>query len=174
MKEYEVKIEGLTGLLLHNDNIDWADLMTRWQKDPENKGKSKAGDDRTPPWRWIGSLYHDGEHVVVPTDNIAVALRAGAVQIPMDGKKTYKEASQTCIFFPGDSWPIYANGQLVSWDEIVKLQNNNISFAEQCEAAKALGFTLSVKRARVGQSKHIRVRPRFDNWVMIGTVKVDD
>jgi hypothetical protein len=36
------------------------------------------------------------------------------------------------------------------------------------------GFALHVKRARIGQSKHIRVRPRFDHWTATGTVLVTD
>jgi hypothetical protein len=33
---------------------------------------------------------------------------------------------------------------------------------------------LYLKRAKVGQSKHIRVRPRFDNWSAGGTFSVWD
>ena len=37
-----------------------------------------------------------------------------------------------------------------------------------------MGFSLFVKRARIGQSKHIRVRPRFDNWAAQGELLVTD
>lgn len=48
MHTYEVTITGKTPLILHHDNIEWADQMARWGLDPRNKAKSKAGDDRTP------------------------------------------------------------------------------------------------------------------------------
>jgi hypothetical protein len=36
------------------------------------------------------------------------------------------------------------------------------------------GFSLFVKRARIGSSKHVRVRPRFDVWTASGTITVLD
>jgi hypothetical protein len=39
---------------------------------------------------------------------------------------------------------------------------------------KALGFSLYLKRARIGQSKHIRVRPRFESWSATGELVVVD
>jgi hypothetical protein len=40
--------------------------------------------------------------------------------------------------------------------------------------AERLGFTLFVKRAKIGKNKHIRVRPRFNRWECGGTVTVLD
>ena len=45
-------------------------------------------------------------------------------------------------------------------------------FEEQSERVRKLGFRLFVKRAKVGQSKHIRVRPRFDSWSLAGRIRV--
>ena len=47
-------------------------------------------------------------------------------------------------------------------------------FEEHAKIAEKLGFTLFVKRARVGTSKHVRVRPRFANWTASGTITVFD
>src|SRR5882672_3789771 len=47
-------------------------------------------------------------------------------------------------------------------------------FPDQVEGAKALGFSLFVKRARVGNNKHIRVRPRFDDWSTRGELMIID
>ena len=38
----------------------------------------------------------------------------------------------------------------------------------------ALGFELFAKGAKIGQSKHIRVRPRFNAWSASGTITVFD
>ena len=35
-----------------------------------------------------------------------------------------------------------------------------------------MGFRLFVKRAKIGTSKHVRVRPRFDSWQIQGTINV--
>ena len=48
------------------------------------------------------------------------------------------------------------------------------SFAEHKEAVKKLGFRLFVKRAKLPgkQNRHIRVRPRFDDWAVEGTLRL--
>jgi len=63
MEQYQVTLKGLTPLLMHSDNLAFSERVTAWQKAPENKANSKAGDDRSPAWTWIGYLYHDGKHV---------------------------------------------------------------------------------------------------------------
>src|SRR5688500_18972337 len=65
-----VKIKGVTPLLMHADNIEWADSMDEWNREPGNKATSKAGDDRTPAWRWLGCLNHDSEIVTIPSEYI--------------------------------------------------------------------------------------------------------
>ena len=47
MKTYRVTITGTSPLLMHMDNIDWADKMEQWKSDPSSKKESKAGDDRS-------------------------------------------------------------------------------------------------------------------------------
>ena len=60
MRTVRIELTGKMPLIMHADNIEWADEMEAWRTNPANKAKSKAGDDRTPPWRWIGSLnYND-------------------------------------------------------------------------------------------------------------------
>ncbi len=45
-------------------------------------------------------------------------------------------------------------------------------FSDHEAISIAMGFELFVKRAPVGQSKHVRVRPRFNNWKIVGTLVV--
>jgi hypothetical protein len=50
-----------------------------------------------------------------------------------------------------------------------------VTFSEHKKAAQAMGFELLVKRAKIGMSKHIRVRPQFPTgWQARGTLAVWD
>jgi len=176
MQNVHVKIKGLTPLLMHADNIEWADAMEEWRSDPSNKAKSKAGDDRTPAWRWIGSLNTDGQIVTIPSEYIMRCMMEGGAQVPTGrGRTTFKSQSQSGLLCPEFHWPLQLNGDAstVSLNAINALKESN-HFVEQSEGAKKLGFSLFVKRARVGQAKHIRVRPRFDNWATEGRVAIID
>lgn len=73
---YEATLTGKT-IMMHRDNIAGSGLLKRWEKDPKNRAKSIAGDDRIPAWRWIGALYHDGTHVALPADLIMACILNG-------------------------------------------------------------------------------------------------
>ena len=175
MKTYQIEIVGKTPLLLHSDDVEWADRMTAWAADPMNKKVSKAGDDRTPAWRWVGYAYHDGEHLTMPTDNVMKSLmQAGAmVPVPGGGKKTFKAQTQSGMFCNESDWVLHgANGPIKVADVHALMQND--VFAEHHPIVRDLGFELHVKRATIGNSKHIRVRPIFRQWVIAGTITVTD
>lgn len=38
LKRFAVKLTGETPLLLHNDNVEWADFMEAWRKGPGQQG----------------------------------------------------------------------------------------------------------------------------------------
>jgi len=165
------ELTGLTPLLLHNDDVDMADMLNAWRKDPKNKNLSKPGDDRSPPWTWQAYLYHDGEHVCLPSDNLWTCFREAAASVPMKGQKSFKESAAAGIYFEQEFLPIKVDGgRQVELSAIEQVRDN--TYPEQIQAAKSLGFELFAKRARVGTSKHIRVRPRFVNWRLSGTVLV--
>ena len=175
---YQVTMTGTASLLLHHDNIEWADKMDAWKDDPKNKGKSKAGDDRTPAFRWIGNCYSDGEHLAVPTDNIMRSLMEGATMVPVPGGrsgKTFKAQSQSGMLPDLPHWKLHtADGLLIPIAEVEQLQNEP-DFAKHLEAVEKMGFELNVKRARVQQAKHIRVRPWFrEGWKVSGIIRVWD
>lgn len=174
MKTYKVKITGTMPLLMHADNIEWADAMEEWKNDPKNKKTSKAGDDRTPPWRWIGCLNHDGKVVTIPSEYIMRCIMGGAAEVPTGkGKKTFKAQSQSGILCSDFHWPLHIKDKPIGMDDVNSLRDLE-TFKEHMEAAKMLGFTLFVKRAKIGNSKHIRVRPRFDDWSIQGDLMVTD
>jgi len=51
---------------------------------------------------------------------------------------------------------------------------NEEDFNKHVARANELGIELFVKSVRIGQSKNIRVRPRFKNWKAKGSITVLD
>jgi len=177
MRNYQVVIEGKTPLLMHHDNIAWADFMEDWNADPENKKLSKPGEDRTPAWRWMGCCYHDGKVLAIPQANIMRSLMEGSAQVPVPGGrsgKTFKAQSQSGMMCVEANWPLLIGGKTVAWADIERLKDET-SFAEHQAAVNKLGFELFVKRAKIGARKHVRVRPKFnESWQLRGTIAVWD
>lgn len=175
MKQYNVTLFGETALLMHNDNLAWADVMDKWRLDPANKAISKAGDDRTPAWRWIGNLYVHGGNIVMPADNLMTVLREGGKKVPTGkGQQTFKSQTQSGIIIDQVAWPLLVEGgALVPYKPLKKLIGEP-NFERHVETANQLGFDLFVKRAKIGSAKHVRVRPRFDTWALRGSLTVLD
>ena len=178
MREYNILITGKTSLLMHQDHIEWADRMDEWKNDPENKKSSKAGDDRTPSWRWLGCVYHDGKLAGIPQANIMRSLMEGGAMVPVPGGrsgKTFKSQTQSGMMSVNTFWPLMTNaGKTVAWSDLERMKDIE-SFADHKTAVAELGFGLMVKRAKIGTSKHIRVRPVFDaGWTISGTLAVWD
>lgn len=177
MRTYKITITGKTPLLMHEDNIEWADFMEAWKSNPENKKTSKAGDDRSPAWRWLGCVYHDGEFVGIPQANIMKCLMEGGAMVPIPGGKngkTFKAQTQSGMMSVEPYWRLLIKGRSIEWGAIELLKDVN-DFPSHKIAARELGFELLTKRAAVGTSKHIRVRPMFAaGWQASGTLAVWD
>lgn len=177
LRTVQVQLIGKMPLIMHADNIAWADQMEEWKNDPDNKGKSKAGDDRTPAYRWIGCLNYDDPktgRVTIPAEYIMRCLMAGAAEVPTGkGKKTFKQQSQSGIFSPDFHWCFHINGKPILMAEIQKLVKFK-EFNKHAEAVQDLGFTLFIKRVKIGNQKHIRVRPQFHQWSASGELIVID
>lgn len=173
-KQYRITLTGASPLLMHKDNISFSEKVKRWQVDPQNKGKSEAGNDRSPAWTWIGYVYHDGKHLGIDSDNIMTMLREGGAKMPTGkGKATFKAATQYGIVVDDIQFDLFVNGKQLTVDTFNELIGNNDFFAHE-EFAEKNGFELFVKRARIGQAKHVRVRPMFRNWTAVGTLTVLD
>ena len=166
------RLTGKTPILMHADDILQADALERWRKDPGNKNQSKAGDDRSPPWTWQTYLYHDGDNLCIPSANLMVCLRGAAAQIPLKGNKTYKEMSQSGMMIQQEFMQFRYGPELrtCSIQEIVAFRDE--PFMSHLGRVEELGFRLFAKRAAVSKSKHVRVRPRFDQWQVTGTLLV--
>lgn len=176
MRSYTVTLTGKMPLLMHADNIEWADAMDGWKNDPANKKGSKAGDDRSPAFRWLGSLYHDGTHVAMPSDNLMRSFMEGGALVPVPGGKngkTFKSQSQSGMLVDGTHWPLMLGGTPVPVAPILALKAEGDFEKHQATAQKA-GFSLHVKRAKIGARKHVRVRPIFESWSVSGTIHVWD
>ena len=174
MEQYRVTLTGLTPLLMHNDNLAFTEKVVEWRKAPENKEFSVSGDDRTPPWTWIGYLYHDGKNIGINSDNIMTMLREGGAKVLTGkGKETYKKHTQSGIMLDQQQWDVFVNGQPVPIGPIKPLIGNR-DFIQHIDAAEKLGFELLVKRAKIGRAKHIRVRPMFREWTATGSLTVID
>jgi len=174
--QYAVKIIGQNPCLMHNDNLSWSEQLKKWQIDPDNQAESVKGDDRSPAWTWVGSLYVEGGKVVVPADNCMTMLREGGSRVPT-GKRggTYKKQTCSGLVVDQSSWPLVGPKGEISVAPIMELVNRHEKdFSKYEQLALDLGFSLFVKRARIGQAKHVRVRPRFDVWSAQGTCTVLD
>lgn len=161
-----------TPILFHHDNLDGADDLAAWRKAPENKGKSVAGDDRSPPWTWMTYLYHDNEHICMPSENIMTCLRHAAAKITMKKQQTFKSASQSGLIIHDELCQFRAGGKQIRMADLLKFKDAD--FATHVKKAQALGFRLFCKRAKVGDSKHVRVRARFDEWAVLGRIQILD
>ena len=177
MQKYTVRLEGITPLMMHRDNLEFKEILKKWQQDPANRNKSVPGDDRSPAWTWIGSLYHDGVEVAIPTDCIMASCMGGGAEVKVGrGAKTFKGQTQSGMAFEQPFLPLCSNGDKpVQVAHLQGLQRNE-DFAEHLEVARALGFALDVRRAKPpgANSKHVRVRPLFEHWAASGVLNVWD
>lgn len=174
MDQYQITLKGLTPLLMHNDNLAFSEKVSAWRKAPENKEFSVSGDDRTPPWTWIGYTYHDGNNFGIPSDNLMTMLREGGAKLLTGkGKETYKKQTQAGIMIDQQQWDLIIGGALVPVDRLKPLIGNT-EFHEHLAVAEDLNFELLVKRAKIGRAKHIRVRPMFRQWEARGSLTVID
>lgn len=169
---YEFTLKGLTALLMHQDNIGFADELSAWRQDPTNKGLSKAGDDRSPAWTWLGGVYVSDECVALPSDNLAVAVRQAGAKLTMKGKKTFKEESVSGMLFEDEFLPLEVKGKTIPSDKVMALREER-EFPAHLKAVEKMGFELFVKRAAIGTSKHVRVRAKFNEWACKGTLSVE-
>lgn len=170
--DYDFTLTGTMPLLMHSDDVMASDELTAWRKAPVNKSISTPGDDRSPAWTWQTYLYSNGTHLAIPQECIMCALRHAGAKISSKGKSTFKALSQSGLLISSDYCRFENNGEQIPIESIVAFRER--PFAEHIVECRKLGFDLLVKRAAVGTSKHIRVRPRFDNWSVKGSIAVSE
>lgn len=168
---YELTLEGRTPLLFHYDDVEWSDVLKEWREDPKNRNITRRGDDRSPGFTWLGYCYHDGQHIALPADNLSKCLQQAGARVILKGMKTFKELAASGIWFEEEFFPLLIDGKPIPMAPFEKLRNET-DFTEHLAAAKRAGFRLWPKRAPIGQSKHVRVRPRFETWAAATTIDV--
>lgn len=166
-------LTGKSPLLIHADDVMAADSLEAERK-AMKRGQSKAGDDRSPAWSWQSYLYHDGDKLVVPSENLMVSLRSAAATVIYSKQKSFKELSQSGLQMLNENLALATRKGEISMDLIRSVRD--LPFMEQSKRVTAADpdFVLHVKRARVGQSKHVRVRPCFKKWTLRGTIMIKD
>lgn len=158
-KSSQFELTGIRSLFMHADDVLAADALQRARKAPGKKGT--AGDDRDPSWSWKTYLYSDGQHLCMPSLALMTMLRKGGVEFKTQGKKTLKAESQASVMFDAEYIPLLTHkGKLVATKDLDAI-DNDAPFDDHSAAAEKLGFVLDVRRAKVGTSKHVRVRPKF-------------
>lgn len=165
MERFSVQIEGLTPLLMHNNNLEYRDKIAA-----EGRKGGKAGDDRTPAETWKAALYVGDEGLCIPAENFLAALLKGGSAVSIGKMKTLKSASQS-LFFSDFYIPLLVNGKKISRDQIDAIGGK---FTEHCAGARELGFALFVKPVSINGKSHVRVRPRFDHWTASTTFETDN
>lgn len=174
MQQYQITLRGLTPLLMHSDNLSFGEKIAAWRKDPANKEHSVSGDDRSPPWTWLGYAYHDGKTMGLPADNVMTLLREGGAKVRTGkNQETYKKHTQSGIMVDAQQFDLLVNDEAVPVQPLNALIGN-LNFIDHIDAAESAGFELLVKRAKVGAAKHVRVRPMFRTWEARGTITVLD
>lgn len=177
----DFETERITDLLMHADDVEKADEIKEWQKDPRNKNMSVAGDDRSPPWTWISYLYHDGIHLAIPHAVLRAILRSAGTRVPLPsggrGKKSFKELTQIGIDLePAESmfFKFLHDGKQVPIAKLLHLiGDTSLTYKDHIAVAQDHGFDLFMKRARIGRAKHVRCRPIFrGKWSVQGRLRV--
>lgn len=174
METYRFTLTGATPLIYDADDVDKAELLERWRKDPANKNISKPGDDRCPPWGWKRCVYLFDGFVAMPSDNLMPCLRKAGTEFKAKGQRTYKAETQTGIVFAEDGYTLLVGDKPIPAAAIEAIEGD---FDDQCEQFAALCGgakigKLDVRRARPQTQKHVRVRPMFYQWGVTGLMHV--
>ena len=114
--------------------------------------------------QWNADVEIDWSRSVDPGGKILDPYRMSMLQMEF-----FKKLSQSGILFDELYIDMFVDGKQIPFNGVEEIKG---PFKAHTEAVKALGFKLLVKRAAIGQSKHVRVRPIFDNWVLKGSFLV--
>lgn len=164
-------LKGITPLLMHADDVEAASTLDEWRKSPGNKNVSVPGDDRSPPWTWQTYLYRNEDGMIaMPADNVMVALRQAGAKMTLKRQTTFKAITQSGLLMTDETLEFTNSGEQISAAEFVDARDEK--FTDQKKAVEKAGFELLIKRAKVGTSKHVRVRPMFRSWAVSGVIQI--
>ncbi len=149
LEQETFEIEGVSALLMHSARLadPWDDTARAMKK--ISAKRKKTDDDHLEMARleFMGSMYWDGDHFVIPAQNWESAIIEAA-------KKTKQG-------------PLAKSGVMVPSPTVVKAQGPKTPEARW--AAKCFDR----RPAKVGASRIMRTRPKFDHWSTTLTVQFD-
>lgn len=152
MKHLQVKITGISPLLMHSDRFaNPLDPATKAHKELTGKRKKTDADhEAIAKSEWMGSLYHDpAVGPYIPGQNLDATLQEAA-KLQKLGKK-FKQA----VMVIEDQVPLIYTGP------------------RDPEALFAAGF-LDVRGVKVAMAKLMRCRPKFNQWAAQFTVAFNE
>lgn len=152
MKHLQVKITGISPLLMHSDRFaNPLDPATKAHKELTGKRKKTDADhEAIAKSEWMGSLYHDpAVGPYIPGQNLDATLQEAA-KLQKLGKK-FKQA----VMVIEDQVPLIYTGP------------------REPEALFAAGF-LDVRGVKVAMAKLMRCRPKFNQWAAQFTVAFNE
>lgn len=171
--KFTLTMSGKTPLLMHKDNLEWQDRMKEWIGDPDNKKRSVPGDDRMPGFTWIGSLYEADGKAVLENDMLFKCLVNAGAKVIKKGNTSYKASVASGVFLDELTFPLLVGGKEVDVGGLVGKLADEMDYKRHCAEVAKCGFALFAKRAAVNGSKHVRVRPRFEEWACVVRGEVD-
>lgn len=177
LKKYAVELEGTAEMFFHWDDVEWGDEIAKARLQAKKDKTSVAGDDRSPAFTWMGYCYRDDAGLIaIPFMNLSAALLKAGSQIGTGKKQqTFKSATQSGMRFVEAFWPLTVKGRQISFSSFSDKLMAEKDFSVHKKVAQKNGFTLDVRRATVGATKHVRVRPLFPpRWKASGHVLVSD
>ena len=172
--KFVMQITGRTPLLMHQDNLEWQDKLKEWLADPDNKKRSVPGDDRHPGFTWIGSIYEANGKAVLTQDMLLKCLVNAGAKVIKQRTTTYKAVVASAVYMDAVDFPLTVGGDEVPIGELIAKLADEFDYQKHCKAVEKCGFTLYAKRAPIGGAKHVRVRPRFDQWECVVTGEVEE
>lgn len=169
---YDFTLTGVFPVLFHSDIPEKADLYEQWLKSPEARSTPK-GDDRFPAWKWTTYVPTDEEMAAFSNNDVMAAIKNGAKKVVLRGNESYLRAATTGIYVSTEHCRWEGPKGPLTIEFMQKIAT--LTFAEQSKAIQKLGGTLHVARVPVnnGKSKHIRVRAKFDQWIVRGQMTVN-
>jgi len=164
-------LKSITPLLMHADDVVMADEL-KSRREKMKTSEKVAGDDRSPAWSWHTYCYHDGEHLVWPSDNIRSCLAKAASFVKYGRQSNCKSLSQSGLLITEENLSFSTRNGPVSWEMIEDWRERDVPFAEQSKLFTKADpdCSLFVKRAKIASSKNVRVRPKFEHWTIKGQI----
>ena len=107
----------------------------------------------------------------MPSDCLMACLRGAGAKISAK-RGSFKSMTQSGLLISTDYCEFTTGGKLIKLADITRFKE--AAFAKHIEGARKLGFDLMVKRAKIGQKKHVRVRPIFKDWQVRGVISVTE